>query len=104
IRLAVPATYQNEQGADPRRMLLDIRLREPGLVATAFVAGVGQRGVMRTGAEQNGPELAVGVVNPQNGHGPIRQATRVDAENNATRRELPAVHDEVDYAVTPRQP
>src|SRR5262249_28941890 len=75
-----------------------------GVVATELVVVRAEGRAVDGGPKKHGPRLAVGGVDAQYRHAAIRQPARVDAQNNAVRRELPPVHREVDHAAAPPEP
>src|SRR6202011_2310193 len=85
------------------KLLLDVRLGETGEVAAELIIVPAERRAVDGGAEQHGPPLAVAAVDAEHGNASVRQAARIDAEDDALRCELAAIHGEVDDAAAPGQ-
>src|SRR5262249_12252064 len=54
--------------------------------------------------EEYGERFALAIIHAQHRDTAVGQPARVDAQDDASWGELPAVHDEVDYPAAPREP
>ncbi len=84
-----------------RVTFLNSRLSEAREIAAKLIIVGTERGAMDGRTKKHGTQLAVGTVDAHHGNGAVRQTARVDAENDAARSELAAVHDEIDHAAAP---
>src|SRR5207249_8427209 len=87
-----------------RIALLDVALGEAGVVAAKLVVVAAEGRAVDGGSEENGERLPFGGIDAQDGHAAVGQTARIDAEDNAVRRELSPVHHEMDDPASPGQP
>ena len=102
IGIGVTRAADHKQGLRPWIAFLNGSLGKTGVVAADFIVLVGERRVVAGSAEEHRAQLAVRPVHAQDRHAAIGQAASIDAQNHTVRRELAAIHHEMNDACSPR--
>ena len=98
IGVRITGAANHEERLCPGMLRLHVALRVTGVVTRDHVILIGERRVVAGCAKEHRTQLAVGAFNAQHRHTAVSLTAGVDPEDHAARRELAAIHNEVDHA------